>query len=493
MHDVLPEAFRQQYQVAERVRVLLERAGYQAVDTPMLERSDLFLASFAQDAWQNLYAFQLHQRDLCLRPEYTASICRLYLDHYQRLPQPVRLQYAGPVFRYETPGRGRYRQHTQVGIELFGGQPRCADAEIVQLACEILQALHITTYRLELGHVGVASALMERLHLDRQAAHLLLTLMEQISRSPDGEQAARARLEALYPQTSAETRIVDRIEERPLSLNGQSYLVSSLLSGISLPFSDEDSRHEIAERFLWKIGRSEQRRHVFAALEFLRQLRGLAGSPPEVFSELQTLLSSYQLDDSPLKELERLVALVEASGVDSRQITLNLALGRGVSYYTGLLFEIHAPDEEGADLQLCGGGRYDHLVRAVGGTSDVRACGFAFGLERLIPLIPRDDFHIVEQRPVIVIPVGTHDLVYASAVARHLREEGLAAEVDVNGRGVSIGLRQAARRGAQFALIVGETEWQSNTVTLHDLESGEEQTVRREDLAEVLAGKVRIV
>jgi len=63
------------------------------------------LASFGQELWQNLYAFRLHHRDLCLRPEYTASICRLYLDHYQQQPLPLRFQYAGPIFRYEAPGR----------------------------------------------------------------------------------------------------------------------------------------------------------------------------------------------------------------------------------------------------------------------------------------------------------------------------------------------------------------------------------------------------
>src|SRR5213082_4081972 len=209
MHDLLPEAYQQQRWVTDRLSTFLLGAGYAAVDAPILERSDLFLSSFGQELWQNLYTFRLHQHDLCLRPEYTASICRLYLDHYQQQPLPLRFQYAGPIFRYEAPGRSRYRQHTQLGIELFGGQAVAADAEIVQLACDMLKELGITQFRLELGHIGVASGFIQRMRLYEQAARLLLSLMEQISRSEEGERAARARLEALYPLNTAEERNED--------------------------------------------------------------------------------------------------------------------------------------------------------------------------------------------------------------------------------------------------------------------------------------------
>src|SRR3984893_5750325 len=157
MQDLLPEAGMHQRWLLDRLGQFLELAGYARVDTPIIEQRDLFQASFVQESWLHLYAFRLHQRDLCLRPEYTASICRLYLDHYQKHPLPLRFQYAGPIFRYETPGRNRYRQHTQLGIELFGGHSASADAEILQLSCDILNELHIAHYRLELGHIGVAS------------------------------------------------------------------------------------------------------------------------------------------------------------------------------------------------------------------------------------------------------------------------------------------------------------------------------------------------
>src|SRR5207302_69116 len=233
---------------------------------------------------------------------------------------------------------------------------------------------------------------------------------EQISRSEEGELAAQARLEALYPLNTVEGSNgeiaaggISEVETR---------FMTSLLNGISISFGDDTVRDEVVERFLWKVGRSEQRRRILHALEFLRALHALSGSPPEVFGALRDLLERYELDHKPLVELEQLVDVIEQSAVSSQQIVLNLALGRGVSYYTGLVFEIHALDEDGFDTQLCGGGRYDNLLRAVGGTRDINACGFAFGVERLLPLIPKNHLPSVENTQALVIPVNIQNMHY---------------------------------------------------------------------------------
>jgi histidyl-tRNA synthetase len=255
MHDRLPETYEQQRWVTNRLNAFLAQAGYNPVDPPILERSELFQSSFGQELWQNLYTFRLHHRDLCMRPEFTASICRLYLDHYQQQTLPLRFQYAGPVFRYETPGRGRYRQHTQLGVEMFGGRIISADAEILQLACEALNTLHITSYRLELGHIGVVSGFINRLQLDNHATRLLLSLMEQISRSDEGEQIAQARLETLYPENGLSENVMSSNTIGATSV-GDAHVLASLLSSISVTFGSDDARHEVVERFLWKMERS---------------------------------------------------------------------------------------------------------------------------------------------------------------------------------------------------------------------------------------------
>ena len=488
MHDRLPETYKQQRWVIDRLSAFLAQAGYNQVDPPLLERSELFQSSFGQELWQNLYTFRLHHRDLCMRPEFTASICRLFLDHYQQQTLPLRFQYAGPVFRYETPGRGRYRQHTQLGVEMFGGHIISADAEILQLACEALNKLQITSYRLELGHIGVVSGFINRLQLDDHAARLLLSLMEQISRSDEGEQIAQTRLEALYPENRVDKSEMSSIYTGTISV-GDAHVLASLLSGISVTFGNDNARHEIVERFLWKLERSEQRKRILHALEFLHALHAISGPPPEVFGALRDLLERYELDPKPLAELEQLVDVIEQSAVSSQQIVLNLALGRGVSYYTGLVFEIHALDEDGFDTQLCGGGRYDNLLRAVGGTRDINACGFALGVERLLTLIPTRNLPLVEKTQALIIPVNIQNMPYALSVAKVAREVGLQVEVDVTEHGVGAGLKLATKKETPWALIVGWDEQQTNRVTLHNLVTGEEHVVDIHSFAHHISGE----
>ncbi|HLX39578.1 MAG TPA: ATP phosphoribosyltransferase regulatory subunit, partial [Ktedonobacteraceae bacterium] len=438
MYDLLPEGYQQHSWITNHLHIFLARAGYAPVDPPLLEQSDLFLTSFGQELWQNLYTFRIHHHDLCLRPEYTASICRLYLDHYQQEPLPLRFQYAGPIFRYEAPGRSRYRQHTQLGIELFGGHSAAADAEILQLACDALHDLHIQQYRLELGHIGVVSGFINRLHLDDHAARLLLSLMEQISRSEEGERIAQARLETLYPANANGVDNPEAILDGAESLELRIQFIASLLSGISIAF-DDTARQEVVERFLWKMERNEQRRQILRALEFLRALHAVSGPPPEVFDALHDLLDRYELDAAPLTELQQLVAIVEQCGVPRDSIDLNLSLGRGVNYYTGLVFEVHATDDDGFDTQICGGGRYDRLMRSVGGSREVKACGFAFGIERLLSLLPESTLPTPEAVQALVIPISPQDMPYALRVARSVRASGMQAELDVTQRGVSGG------------------------------------------------------
>jgi ATP phosphoribosyltransferase regulatory subunit len=483
MHDLMPEAYQRQHWLTGRLREFLSQAGYAAVDTPVLERSDLFQASFGQDLWQNLYAFRLHNRDLCLRPEYTASICRLYLDYYQQQPLPVRLQYAGPIFRYEAPGRNRYRQHTQLGIELFGGQPTSADAEILSLACDVLQELRIAEYRLELGHIGVASGFINRLQLDDQAARLLLSLMEQISRSSEGERLAQERLEALYPLNTAAAD-EESSDGAAFASRETSRHITALLNGVSVAFGDDAARREVVERYLWKMGRSEQRRQILHALEFLRALHAVSGPPPGVFAELRDLLAHYELDPAPLQELEELVALLEHCGVAGERIELNLSLGRGVSYYTGLVFEIHASQAGGMAAQLCGGGRYDRLMRSVGSGRDIHACGFAFGVERLLALVPEGELPRPPVMQALVIPVNAGDVPYALRVARSARMQGIASEVYLSEHGVGAGLKLAAKKRLRLAFIVGESEREAETVKVRNLETGEEQHATLQALLE---------
>ena len=190
-----------------------------------------------------------------------------------------------------------------------------------------------------------------------------------------------------------------------------------------------------------------------------------------------------------MSELQQLVSILEQGGVPRNQIILNLSLGRGVSYYTGLVFEIHAQDSDGFDTQLCGGGRYDRLMRAVGSGRDISACGFAFGVERLLTLIPASNLPSLSTMDALVVPVNVEEMPYALRVAQVARSSGMRVELDLSGHGIGSGLKLASKKHIPLAYIVGEDERKKNAVTVHNMTTGEEQVLQLESFTQQVATK----
>ena len=157
--DILPD----QQAAWEHVRrVAAETAhsfGYQRIDTPMFEATGLFRRGVGDDTdivQKEMYSFQdLGGNDLTLRPEGTAPVCRAYVEHgMANQPQPVRLYYIAPMFRYERPQSGRYRQHHQFGCEAIGDASPYIDAEIIEVAWSYITRLGIQGVTVRLNSIG---------------------------------------------------------------------------------------------------------------------------------------------------------------------------------------------------------------------------------------------------------------------------------------------------------------------------------------------------
>ena len=157
-YDLLPDKAAARSRVVETAREILERAGYGQIDTPIFEETELFSRSVG-DATdivaKEMYTFEdRSDRSMTLRPEGTAPICRAYIEHgMQKWPQPVKLWYTGPMFRYEAPQSGRYRQHLQVGVEAFGSDDPSQDAELIVLQADLCKELGVET-NLALSSMG---------------------------------------------------------------------------------------------------------------------------------------------------------------------------------------------------------------------------------------------------------------------------------------------------------------------------------------------------
>jgi histidyl-tRNA synthetase len=138
---------------------LLGRAGYGYVETPAFEATELFARGVGETTdivQKEMFTFEDQGgRSLTLRPEGTAPVCRAYVEHgMHKRPQPVKLWYWGPFFRYEAPQAGRYRQFNQVGVEALGSAEASVDAEVIVLLADLLEAAGVRDVRLRLSSIG---------------------------------------------------------------------------------------------------------------------------------------------------------------------------------------------------------------------------------------------------------------------------------------------------------------------------------------------------
>ena len=157
-HDVLPgdTAWWHVVRVMEEVTA---QYGWRRIQTPVFEDTGLFArtSGAASDVvHKEMYNFvDRSDRPLTLRPEGTAPICRAYIEHgMHRDPQPVKAYTIAPMYRYGTPGRGRYREHYQLSVEAIGSDDPAVDAEIIQLYAELLRRLGVTQWELHLNSIG---------------------------------------------------------------------------------------------------------------------------------------------------------------------------------------------------------------------------------------------------------------------------------------------------------------------------------------------------
>jgi len=420
-------------------------------------------------------------REICLRPEMTISVARAFLEKmlYRRLP--VRLSYQGNVFRYEKFREGRYRQFWQTGIECIGSENRiAADVEAVSLALEAVKRAGIADFRLLLGDLELAAEFINALPVSANVRSRLLEnlwrreafnrLLKRLSESSSQNRASAdsASLEL--------AEILSAMGERASHLLVRQIL--SLFVEKEIGYRDLD---EITERFLQRFTSGEAMHLPGECLEAAQKYLSIAGAPEAALQQLNELLQSIGASPGPAFDaLHRRVELLTKQKIMPESVQLDLSFRRGIEYYTGFIFEIHC-DYLGPVSQICGGGRYDRLLSALGAPREIPAVGFAIGVDRLLLAIEKASAKPVS-RPnhsvdAVLTTVGQIEEAIAWRVAQTCREAGWRVRAELDRRRLSAILSHASEEGVPFAIIVGEDEMRDSCVRVKDMLRHKEEIV----------------
>jgi histidyl-tRNA synthetase len=371
-YDILPSDQPLWQRVVGEAESLCALFGYRKIQTPGFEDTELFIRTSGGGSdivQKEMYTFEDRGgRSLTLRPEATAPICRAYIEHgMHREPQPVKLYTLGPMWRYDRPQKGRFREHWQLSVEAIGSDDPAVDGELIQFYDELLRRLGVTDYVLELNSIG-----------DANCRPAYIRQLEQWLEQHDAELDDEARAK----RHTSPLRVFDVKSER----------TQELLDGAP------------------KIGESlcdECREHF-------EQVRGF----------LDTLGVRYELTPT---------------------------LVRGLDYYTRTTFEFK--DEAiGAQSSICGGGRYDGLIEAIGGPP-TPGIGFGAGIERLLLSLGEADHPDEGIDVFFVAEEGADRNAIAKALAE-LRRRGVSADMDYAGRSVKGQRTQANRLNARRVEVV---------------------------------------
>jgi histidyl-tRNA synthetase len=416
-----------------RVTEVYERYGFEPLETSAFEYADA-LGKFLPDADRpNEGVFALQDDDdqwMALRYDLTAPLARFAAQTWETLPKPYRRYAYGPVWRNEKPGPGRFREFVQCDADIVGSARPEADAEIIAMAVEGLEAAGLPR--------GSAVVKINN-------RKLLNGLLSAAGVASEG-------------QKLAVLRAVDKLDR--LGPDGVRLLLG------------EGRKDESGD---FTKGAGLNAKGIEAVLAFTA-----AGAPgrAETLDRIAAAIGGSAEGDEGLSELHAIGAALNGMGVGEDRAVFDPSVVRGLEYYTGPVFEAEAlvEDETGKRIafgSIGGGGRYDDLVARFTGER-TPATGFSFGVSRLAATLKaagRAD-EGAGRGPVVVIAFSPDHMADYFAVAADLRNAGIPAEVYLGASGMKAQMKYADRRLAPAAVIIGEDERAAGTVTVKDLDLG---------------------
>jgi histidyl-tRNA synthetase len=436
MRDFLPlDVLRRNYVIGVIERVY-QSYGFEPLETPAMERLSTLLGKYGEEGDQLIFRVlkrgekleealthaptQDSVSDAGLRYDLTVPLARIVAEYRGQLPRYFKRYQIQPVYRADRPAKGRYREFIQCDVDIVGSTSPTVEAEVLAAGAQVLQELGFGPehpFALRLNHRGILRGLMENAGVPADLEDSALVAIDKLDKI--GLDGVAAELEARGIAQSAADRLLATMGAAP------------------------------------PVNRPEDNAAMLAWLS--------------------DLLEDSALGAKGVADLKQVIGYCRF-GPAADVLRVDPYLARGLSYYTGPIFEVEFPGFSGSGG---GGGRYDELVGMFSGQS-IPACGFSFGLERVILYMEEQGMfppRLAGQPQVLVTLFDEASTGPSLALAHRLRAAGLRVDVYPDADRYGKQFRYADERGIRYALLLSSRELGERVVAVKDLQSGEQVDV----------------
>lgn len=406
----------------ETIQKTYEKYGFLPIDTPIIEDAKVLLAKAGGETEKQIYRFQKGENDLALRFDLTVPLAKYVTQYYDKLSFPFKRYQIGKVYRGEKAQRGRYREFYQCDVDIIG------DGKLSIINDAEIPSIIYQTFK-NLGFDDFTICINNRKILNG----LFLSLDLQ-------EEAAEI------------LRIIDKIDKI-----GKEAVKAELLKDIPLE-----------------------------KVETIMKFIAISGDNSEKIQELENMNIENETFKEGLNELGQVVKFIRIFGVPEENFKIDLTIARGLDYYTGTVYETFLNKYRNMG-SICSGGRYDNLAEYYT-ERKMPGVGISIGLSRLFFQLMDNEIITAKDQSIsdVLIISMTDDYDMCASVATKLRENNLNVQINIEDQKIGKKFKYANNINVKYVIIIGEDEIKNNVVTVKNMETGNQETVKIEEAIEII-------
>jgi histidyl-tRNA synthetase len=426
--DFLPDQMMARERLIDVARTVYRSYGFAPIDTPALEYAEVLLGKGGDESDKQVFRFQDQgDRDVAMRFDLTVPLARFAAQHAQELGTPFRRYHIGTVWRGERPARGRYREFVQCDFDTIGTLNNSADIETLFVINDLFERIGIERFTIRVNNRRVLNGLLEKTEAQDQAVAIL--------------------------------RCLDKL--------------------------DKIGRDAVCREMTEEAGIAQE------TAEHVLNMAQLSGSPDQILLQLEQLLAGSETGERGLADLRQLFDCVAGCGWPESRVRLDVAIARGLDYYTGTIYETLLDDLPGIG-SVCSGGRYDNLADLFSAQA-LPGVGASLGLDRMLAALEELGMTRQARTPaqVLITMMDDNHVQDYLQLGRLLRQQGVSVEVYPEVRNFGKQMKYADRRGFEFCVIAGSDEFETGQWQIRNMKNGEQTAVAQAEIGQSLPAMIR--